>query len=332
MILSIVVPLLNEVENLPVLYQRLDEVGRGALKDVELEMLFVDDGSQDGSYQLLCDLARDDPRVRVIKLSRNFGSHGAVLAGFHHASGDYVTILAADLQDPPEDLARLLDRAKEGFDVVWAVRAQRNDPALSVALARVYYFIMRKVALPNYPPQGFDFVLLSRRVIDSVFDRAERNTSLFGQVVWAGFSQTSIDYEKAARRQGRSKWTLAKKIKLAIDSVVAFSSLPIRTISLMGIGVFFLGLLYAGFIVFHRLTSGVPVEGWASLMVAVLLLSGFQMLMLGVIGEYLWRTLDEARLRPPYLIAESQGKPLGSRGQSIRMAELRPERGSGTWS
>jgi len=328
MILSIVVPLLNEEENLPFLYQKLDEVGRGALKDVDLEMIFVDDGSQDRSYQVLCELARTDPRVQVIKLSRNFGSHGAVLAGFHQASGDYVTIVAADLQDPPEDLTRLLERAKEGYDVVWAVRAKRNDPALSVALARVYYFIMRKVALPSYPPQGFDFVLLSRRVIDSVFDRAERNTSLFGQVVWAGFNQTSIEYEKAARRKGRSKWTLGKKIKLAVDSIVAFSYMPIRTISLLGIGVSFLGLIYAGFIVFHRLTSGVPVEGWASLMVVVLLLSGFQMLMLGVIGEYLWRTLDEARLRPAYLVAESQGKPVGSRGLSVKVAHLRPERGS----
>jgi len=326
MILSIVVPLLNERENLPILYQSLDEVGRGALKDVDLEMVFVDDGSQDGSYQFLCELARSDPRVRVIKLSRNFGSHGAVLAGFHHASGDYVTILAADLQDPPADLPRLLERAQAGYDVVWAVRAQRNDPALSVALARIYYFIMRKVALPNYPPQGFDFVLLSRRVIDSVFNRAERNTSLFGQVVWAGFPQTSIEYEKAARRKGRSKWTFGKKVKLAIDSMVSFSYLPIRTISLMGISVFFVGLLYAGFIVFHRLTSGAPVEGWASLMVAVLLLSGFQMLMLGVIGEYLWRTLDEARLRPPYLVAESQGMPVGSRERAIMLAELAGER------
>lgn len=309
MILSIVVPVFNEEENLPVLYQRLDEVGRDRLPGVELEMVFVDDGSRDGSHQILCDLSRRDPRVRVLKLSRNFGSHGAVLAGFQHASGDYVVVVAADLQDPPEDLPRLLDKAKEGYDVVWAVRRRRNDPALSVALARLYYAMMRKMALPNYPPEGFDFVLLSRPVIDAVFNRAERNTSLFGQIVWAGFRQTSIDYEKAARRAGSSKWTVGRKIKLAIDSLVAFSSLPIRVISFGGIAVFFMGLLYASFIVYHRLASGVPVEGWASLMVAVLLLSGFQMLMLGVIGEYLWRTLDEARVRPPYLIAESTGRP-----------------------
>jgi polyisoprenyl-phosphate glycosyltransferase len=304
-LLSVIVPLLNEAENLEAVHARLAEVAAKA--DRDLELIFVDDGSTDGSYERLLELRARDPRVCALKLSRNFGSHGACLAGFARARGDHAVILAADLQDPPEVMLDLVAAAEKGHDVVWASREQRDDPAATLAFARVYNWLMRRIALRNWPEKGFDFVLVSRRVLDVVLSRRERNTSLFGQILWAGFAQTSVGYHRVVRRAGRSKWTFGKKLKLAIDSFVSFSYVPIRLISLLGLVCAAVGLTFAALTVVRRLTTGAPVEGWASLMVAVLVLGGAQLLMLGIIGEYLWRTLDEVRGRPPFIVAEEIG-------------------------
>jgi polyisoprenyl-phosphate glycosyltransferase len=304
-LLSIVVPLLNEAENLPALHERLAEVAKTLDRDVE--MIFVDDGSTDDSYGVLEKLRAADARVRIIRLSRNFGSHGACLAGFSYAKGDHAVILTADLQDPPELLPQLLAACEAGHDVVWGSREQRDDPAMTVFFSEAYNRLMRKVALPNWPEHGFDFVVVSRRVLDVILSRRERNTSLFGQILWAGFPQTSIPYKRQARRAGKSKWTSSKKIKLAIDSFVSFSYVPIRMISIIGIVSAVVGTLYAIFVITAWLLNGVTIGGWASLMVVLLVLGGTQLVMLGIIGEYLWRTLDEARGRPPFIIADARG-------------------------
>lgn len=304
-LLSVVVPLYNEAENVDALHARLAETADKLDRDTEF--VFVDDGSTDGSYDKIVALRARDRRVCAVKLARNFGSHGACLAGFAQARGDHAVILAADLQDPPELLVDLLAAADGGHDVVWARRESRQDPAATLLFAAVYNRVMRRIALPNWPQRGFDFVMISRRVIDVVVARRESNTSLFGQILWAGFPQTSIGYSRLQRRAGRSKWTFGKKLKLAIDSFVGFSYVPIRLISLLGLLSALLGAAYAAFVVFRRLTSGVPVEGWTSLMVVVLILGGVQLLMLGVLGEYLWRTLDVARGRPPFIVAETIG-------------------------
>jgi glycosyltransferase involved in cell wall biosynthesis len=304
-LLSIVVPLRNEAENLETLHGRLSEVA--AKLDRDSEFIFIDDGSSDRSYQVLLKMRERDPRVCVIRLSRNFGSHSACLAGFCRARGDHAVILAADLQDPPELVTKLLSAADDGHDIVWANREDRNDPPLTVMFASAYNRIMKSIAMPNWPDKGFDLVLVSRRVLDVLVSRQESNTSLFGQILWTGFAQTSIGYKRDARRSGKSKWTFARKLKLAIDSFVSFSYVPIRLISLFGLVSALAGVLYAGLVVTVRLTRGSPVEGWASLMVVVLVLGGVQLLMLGVIGEYLWRTLDETRRRPPFIISEALG-------------------------
>jgi dolichol-phosphate mannosyltransferase len=304
-LLSVIVPLLNEAENLEALHGRLSEVA-GKL-DRDVEFVFVDDGSTDGSFDKLLELRSRDARVCPIRLARNFGSHGACLAGFSQARGDHAVILAADLQDPPELLIDLVAAAEKGHDVVWANRESREDPAITLLFAGMYNRMMRRIALPNWPERGFDFVLLSRRVLSVVLARRERNTSLFGQILWAGFPQTSVSYNRMARRAGRSKWTFAKKLKLAIDSFVGFSYVPIRVISAAGLVFACVGAAYAAFVVFRRLTAGVPVEGWTSLMVVVLILGGVQLLMLGVLGEYLWRTLDETRGRPPFIVSDAVG-------------------------
>jgi glycosyltransferase involved in cell wall biosynthesis len=305
MLLSVVVPLRNEADNLETLHGRLSEVA--ANLDRDLEFVFVDDGSTDSSYQVLVQLRKRDPRVCLIRLSRNFGSHAACLAGFCKARGDHAVILAADLQDPPELVTNLLKAADDGHDIVWANREDRDDPALTVLFAAAYNRIMRRIAMSNWPERGFDLVLVSRRVLDVLVSRRESNTSLFGQILWTGFPQTSIGYKRDARRSGKSKWTFARKLKLAIDSFVSFSYVPIRLISMFGLISAIAGVLYAGLVVTVRVTRGSPVEGWASLMVVVLVLGGVQLLMLGVIGEYLWRTLDEARQRPPFIVSEAMG-------------------------
>lgn len=310
-LLSIVVPVLNEAENVDALHGRLTAVAAKLDRDVEL--VFVDDGSTDDSYARLSALHAKDARVRVVRFSRNFGSHSACLAGFAHCRGDHAVIISADLQDPPELIVDLVAATKDA-DVVWASREQRDDPALTIFFSSVYNRLMRRIALPNYPEKGFDFVIVARKVLDVILERRERNTSLFAQILWVGFRQKSVPYARVARRAGTSKWTFWKKVKLAIDSIVSFSYFPIRLMSTLGILCALLGAAYAVVVIALRLTWGAPITGWASLMVVVLVMGGVQMMTLGVIGEYLWRTLDEARARPPFIVSETVGvKPPGER-------------------
>jgi dolichol-phosphate mannosyltransferase len=306
-LLSIVTPAYNESGNLPLLYERLCAV-LGA-QDCDWEWVIVDDHSRDGTFAIVEQLARRDARVRGVRFARNFGAHTALTAGLHLARGDCVAGLAADLQDPPETLPQLLARWRAGAQVVWAAREGREgESAATVGLARLYYWAMRHiVGIKDIPATGADFFLLDRQVVDAFCRFGEANTSILALITWMGFRQEVIEYTKQARHSGRSGWSLGKKIKLVVDSVTSFSYLPIRLISCAGVVVAMFGFLYAAFVVLNAV-RGSPVEGWSSLMVVVLVLGGFQMLMMGVLGEYLWRTLDEARRRPRYII-EADTRP-----------------------
>ena len=213
-------------------------------------------------------------------------------------------VLAADMQDPPEVIPRLLGQWRAGAQVVWAARAKREGEKIStLAFARVFYFLMRHlVGIRTMPATGADFVLIDRRVMDALKDFREANISIMALVTWMGFQQATVLYNKKPRFQGQSGWTLAKKIKLVVDSVTSFSSFPIRLMSVVGALVAMVGFVYAASIIALSFISRVSVPGWSSLMVVVLVLGGVQMLMMGVLGEYLWRALDEARHRPQYLI------------------------------
>jgi dolichol-phosphate mannosyltransferase len=303
-LLSVVVPVFNEAENLEAFHRRLAAVADGLDRDVEL--IFVDDGSTDGSYACLEALHTSDRRVRVIRLSRNFGSHSACLAGFTHARGDHAVILSADLQDPPEVIVDMLDAAERGHDVVLGSRVQRDDPWSARLLAAIYHRTMRRIAMPTWPKEGFDFMLTSRRALDVLVNRSERNTSVFGEILWSGFAQTAVPYHRAERHAGRSKWTAGKKLKLVIDACVAFSYLPIRVISVVGAACLAAGVLVAGVVV-ARLASGGPVHGWTVLLAALLGVGGIQIMLLAIVGEYVWRAVDEVRGRPPFVIAELVG-------------------------
>jgi polyisoprenyl-phosphate glycosyltransferase len=305
-LLSVVTPAYNEARNLPVMHERLC----AALDqcDVGWEWVIVDDCSGDDTFTVAEALAERDHRVRVIRFSRNFGSHTACICGLDQARGDCALVMASDLQDPPETIPSLLAEWRAGNNVVWAVRAQREGESRSTLLfSRFYYWLMRRVAgLKEMPATGADFVLLDRRVIDAVAAFPEQNASFFALVTWMGFRQASIYYDKQARLHGSSGWTLRKKIKLVVDSLTAFTYQPIRWMSLIGLLVSVLGLVYAIVIVLHAI-FGSPLQGWSSLMVVVLFLGGGQIFMLGVLGEYIWRGLDEARRRPRYLIERTAG-------------------------
>jgi dolichol-phosphate mannosyltransferase len=310
--LSIVTPAYNEAKNLPLLYERLC----GAMQSIGMdwEWLIVDDHSRDNTFAVITGLAERDQRVVGIRFARNFGAHTALTCGLHHATGACVVGLAADLQDPPETIPALLSHWRQGVHVVWAVRHRREgERASTLAFARLYYWVMRNVVgMKEMPATGADFFLLDRKVVDAFGQFNEANVSVLALITWMGFKQASVAYDKEARVHGRSGWSLKKKLKLVVDSVTSFSYVPIRFMSYVGFFIAFLGFIYAGIVVFNAY-RGFPVEGWSSLIVVVLLLGGFQMLMMGVLGEYLWRALDEARRRPRYII-ESATSPMPASG------------------
>jgi dolichol-phosphate mannosyltransferase len=296
--ISIVVPVYHNELNLPDLFPALQTAAAGD----DYEFVFVDDGSADGSWAALEAFAAREPRAKAVKLSRNFGSFTACLAGLGHASGDAAVIISADLQDPPELIPQMVARWKEGHRIVMAVREKREEPWLQRALAGIYYSLLRRFAIANMPRGGFDFVLIDRKVIDVLTRVQEKNTTLMGLIVWTGFPSASIPYVRRARQKGRSMWTLAKKLRYFIDSFVAFSHFPVRLMQILGAVAAFCGLVYAVVVICLRLLHRIPVEGWAALMVVVLFMGGIQLVMLGVLGEYLWRTLDETKLRPLYVV------------------------------
>lgn len=304
--LSLIIPVLNEEENIPHLVGAIDSAFVQEA-DVELELVFVDDGSRDGTFAELSKICARDSRVKVISFSRNFGSHAALLAGFEKCTGDAAAYLAADLQDPPSVLCGMLKKWREGIHVVWGTREKRDDPLGARVFSFIYSSLVRRFALPNMPRTGLDLCLVDRKVVNAVVEMREKNTSIFGLILWSGFSQVFVPYHRQARQRGASRWTLGKKIKLVVDSFVAFSFFPIRLVTYLGVAFSLLGFAYGLFVMMRRLIFGAGIEGWASLVTLIVALSGVQLMMLGVVAEYLWRTFDESRNRPPFIIRETAG-------------------------
>lgn len=299
--ISIIFPTYNEQDNLIELHSQLDAVV-SEIKGDNFEFLFVDDCSTDHTPNMLRELHDKDRRVKVIRFSRNCGSHAAIAAGLRHCQGNCAIVLAADLQDPPVLIFRLVEAWKKGAQLVWAARGKREGVTLSTNIfSQLYYWTMNHLTSVKMPPLGVDVFLADRVVIEALQQIQEKHSSIFMSLAWLGFRQSTIEYVKEARYAGKSKWTLRKKIKLALDSLLAFSDIPIRVVSLLGVLVGFLGIVYA-IVVFCNFINGNPSHGWAFLMVAVLVIGGVQMMMLGILGEYMWRTFDQSRLRPRYII------------------------------
>ena len=313
MILSIVTPAFNEARSIPALHERLTAVLSGL--ELQWEWVVVDDHSPDGTWAVLRELAAREPRLKAVRLARNSGSHAALACGLQHAAGDCAVVLAADLQDPPETLPALLEKWRAGAKIVWAVREGREgESAATKGFARLYYGIMRRfVGISEMPATGADFFLLDRRVIDVLKVFKESNVSLLALLTWMGFKQDRISYVKQARQHGRSGWNLEKKLKLVVDSVTSFTYKPIRFMSYAGFVVALAGFFYALVVVVNALV-GRPSPGWSSLMIVLLLVGGLQMLMMGVLGEYVWRALDEARGRPRFIVEDEIGLPGGAQG------------------
>ncbi len=304
--LSLIIPVFDEEANVAPVVHAVDETFRDE-SDVNLEFVFVDDGSRDGTFLSLEKLAATDERIRVVRFTRNFGSHAALLAGLEHCSGDAAAYLAADLQDPPSLIREMLEFWRKGSPVVWGQRRKRDDASSASFFSLLYYRLMRRFALPDMPREGLDTFLIDRRVIGTVVNMREKNTAIFGLILWCGFPQTIVPYDRRPRARGGSGWTLGKKFKLVVDSLVAFSCFPIRLVTYLGVLFAAAGFAFGVFTVVRVLLGASSLQGWPSLVTIVVLLSGLQLLMLGIISEYLWRSFDEARRRPPYVVREMAG-------------------------
>ncbi|HEY8244050.1 MAG: glycosyltransferase family 2 protein [Vicinamibacteria bacterium] len=307
-VLSLVVPCFNEAAGLASFWARtsdaLDALG------VPAEAVFVDDGSRDATFAILSALAVRDPRVRVVALSRNFGKEIALAAGLDHARGDAVVPIDADLQHPPELIAELVARWREGNDVVIALRRDRATDGLTRRVASdLFHRLFSSVSTTPVPRGAGDFRLLSRPVVDALRAMPERTRYMKGMYAWVGFRTATVDYDVEDRAEGRSRYGLLRLWRLALDGIVSFSALPLRVSSFLGALFALVAIGYGAWLVVRTLVHGADVPGYASLMVVVLFLGGVQLLSLGVIGEYLGRIYDEVKARPLYVVRARLGFP-----------------------
>lgn len=300
---SIVVPIYFNALNIPHTVPRLQKL-QELLPDCELEFVFVDDGSKDNSFQLLLEAKQQDKRIKVIKLSRNFGSMSAIQAGLQYASGDCIGVIAADLQDPPELFVDMIKEWRNGKKVVLATRSDREESLSQKMFSNSYYYLLEKFALKDYPKGGFDFLLVDKQVAQEVIDIGEKNTNVMSLIYWLGHDREYFPYVREERKLGKSRWTMSKKIKLFIDSFVSFSYMPIRFMSALGVITALLSFLYGVYVVVGALSGWIPIQGWTTIIALITFLLGIIMVMLGIIGEYLWRILDESRNRPSFIVDE----------------------------
>jgi polyisoprenyl-phosphate glycosyltransferase len=328
--LSLVLPIYNEEAVIGELERRLREF-LSAL-DVTWEVVFVNDGSQDRSLELLGAMARSEPRIRLLSFSRNFGHQAAITAGVDHARGEVVVVMDADLQDPVEVVGEMLERWRQGYDVVYGVRKSRErETFFKRATAALYYRMLRAIVGVSIPVDTGDFRLMSRRVVLTL--RALREASRFvrGMVAWVGFKQTAVYYERQGRFAGETHYPLRKMLRFAIDGITSFSIVPLRIATLLGVLAGVVGIFVAGWAVVVHVFEIAAVPGWATIMIAVSLASSAQLLMTGVLGEYVGRIYEEVKRRPLYIVQdrvdafaeedEAQGLPESSIGRRLARAD-----------
>lgn len=303
--LSIVIPVFNEGEGVDHACEAVREVLRKDIGGADWEILFVDDASTDDSFERVRALAASDERVRGIRLASNRGTHMAIRAGLDHAMGDMASFLSCDLQEPPELIPKMLALLNDEVQVVAAARIKRDDPIFTRFFAWAFNTLARWLVSRDLPPGGASMFLLGPKALKLIRKYRERNLTLEGFFVTTGLGQASVDYERRARVHGETKWNYSRRMKLFADFFVAHSYTPIRALSLIGASVAVMGFAGAAYFILRKLFFARPIEGWTSLMVVMLVLAGIQMIMLGVIGEYVWRTLDETRGRPNYVVDES---------------------------
>ncbi len=300
--ITIVVPFLNEKENLPVLLERVAGVFAGRAEDWEL--LLVDDGSTDGSAEWAVTQAQTNPHVRVVRLSRNFGHQLAITAGLDRSDGDAVVVMDADLQDPPETIGPLIDKWREGHEVVYAVRRSRAGETWSKKfLAAGFYRVFRRLAKVNIPMDAGDFRLVDRCVVDALREMRELHRFMRGLTCWVGFRQASVAYDRAARFAGETKYPVWKSARLAFDAITSFSASPLRWIAVLGVGICIVAALWVLYVMVQAMVNpGSMQKGWASTIAVMVFLGGVQLASIGLLGQYVSRIFEEGKRRPLYLV------------------------------
>jgi len=302
---SIIIPIYNESEIVPELYRRL-KLAADSL-DAPVEFIFVDDASSDESFSSLDALHGSDPRIKVLRLSRNFGHQVAITAGLDHAQGDAVIMMDGDLQDPPELLPDLIARWKEGFQVVYTVKRSRKENFLMRLAFSAFYRTMHAFSPIAIPLEAGNFSLIDRRVVEVFRKMPERNRYISGMRAWAGFKQTGIEFDRGARFAGRPKMTLRRLVNLALDGVISFSNAPLRLSIYIGVGTAGLSFIITAYVLYAKLFTNTAILGWASTIAAVTFIGGMILLTLGVIGEYIGRIYDEVKQRPIYIVKDKVG-------------------------
>ncbi len=302
--ISVVVPVFNEAEVLGAFYSRT----AAALSSYPFNLIFVDDGSTDESWEIVQTFAKKDHRVTGISLSRNFGHQAALTAGLEQAEGDAVVTLDCDLQDPPEVIPQLINKWREGYEVVVAKRSERKgDSAFKRGTAFLFYALFRRVTRMDMAMEGGDFRLLSRNVVNVLNQIPERIRFLRALSTWAGFKQTAVTYSRDKRYAGETKYPLFKMIRLALDGLTSFSSAPLQLASFLGFTVTTIAFLIGLYSLYIRIFTPTAVKGWTSILIVTIFLGGIQLVMIGIIGEYIARIYEEVKRRPIYLVREKIG-------------------------
>jgi dolichol-phosphate mannosyltransferase len=305
---SIIAPIYNELENIPELYPRvrdvMDQTGE------PWELILVDDGSTDGSTEVIRTLAENDDRVKPVIFARNFGHQIAVTAGLDYSRGDAVVIIDADLQDPPEVILDLIEKWREGYEVVYAVRAEREGESwFKKTTASLFYRVIYRITDVNIPLDTGDFRLMDRKVVNIMNQMRERHRFLRGMSSWVGFKQTGVTYKRKARFAGETKYPFSKMLKLALNAITSFSYFPLQLATYIGFITAGLSVIAIPVVILLRLITGTTLEGQATTLIIVLFLGGVQLISLGIIGEYIGRIYDETKGRPLYIVSEAPEKP-----------------------
>jgi dolichol-phosphate mannosyltransferase len=315
-LLSVCAPVFNEED----LVEEFHTRASAALSEFNYELIIVDDGSSDATPAILQRLAANDPRLRVVRLSRNFGHQAALTAGLEHARGDAVAMLDADLQDPPELIASMVDRWRQGSDIVYMVREHREgESAFKLATARGFYSIFRRLARVDLEPNSGDFRLLDRQALRALLSMEERSRFLRGMTVWVGFTQSAIGYRRDARYAGTTKYPIRKMVRFSLDAILSFSHVPLQLATYLGF--LFSGIAFLAIpVVLVLRLAGSYLPGFGSLTIAILMLGGIQLIAVGVIGEYVGRIYDEVKRRPLYIVREQLNEPASEPVQPVRVS------------
>lgn len=316
--LSLVIPCYNEEEVLPYFYEEFCRVSE-SLKDVQTEAIFIDDGSKDGTLELVKGLAKQDSRVKYLSFSRNFGKEAAIYAGFQHADGDYVAMLDADLQDPPALLPEMLRAIREeGYDSVATRRVSRKgEPPVRSFFARRFYGLMNKISTTEIMDGARDYRLMTRQFKNAILELAEYNRFSKGIFGWVGFKTKWLEFENIERKAGETKWSFWKLFKYSLEGIIGFSTAPLALVSMLGMGVCMVAFLFLIVILVKTLCFGDPVAGWPSMTCIILMLGGIQLLCMGILGMYLSKTYLETKKRPIYICGETNLKD-EEKGENVR--------------